>query len=136
MGYLEEVTNYVIGMYDNLDINTPKGGLLIFLQSLRKFNSTCEVIIINSKPETLKDLAEKYNFSIYKYNPENYEGHIQSFRFLIYKKIINERCIKGNILLCDMNDVLFAGDPFSIDFPMVRFTLQKSLIYFPIFPNC
>lgn len=135
------MNNIVIGCYDGYNsVKTNNGGLFIFLKSLRKYNTQCKIIILCNKYKIYKELIEccklfnatLYEFDLSKYNHykcyKTYPEIIQ-IRYLIIKDILcNENNIT-KILLSDTNDVIFQGDPFSIDFESDFYcALEQNLI--------
>lgn len=118
--------NVILGFYCGYNsIITEKGGLKIFLESLRKVNNECLVIILCKKINHFKQLDEickKTSTIIFFYDilgikindciTDRNEIYLKVLDIIEkkYNKIINK------VLLCDMNDVIFQKDPFSINF--------------------
>ena len=103
----------VIGCYNYKEpkLLTNKGGIKIFIESLRKFNKTCTIIVLmNTCPPEIKDLFNKNNVNCLLGFKEN----LMYTRFIKYLKIINRIKSFNKILLCDLNDVIFQGNPFDI----------------------
>lgn len=118
--------NVILGFYCGYDsIVTEKGGIKVFLESLRKVNNECLIIVLCKKTNLFKDLNEickKTNSIIFFYDlfGINIKDCITD-RNEIYLKILNIIEKKYNdsidkVLLSDMNDVIFQTDPFSINF--------------------
>jgi len=121
--------NIILGCYDGYNsVKTNTGGLFIFLKSLRKYNDKCKVIIICNKNKIYDELtkccaffnAELYKFDLSDYIIKNtyYKTYpeIIQIRYIIFKNILKNLSNINKVLLSDMNDVFFQGDPFSINF--------------------
>ena len=130
------MTNVVIGIYNGYDsIVVPKGGIYFFLNSLRKHNKTCKVIILCQQQyhiTCLKEICQDLNAEIYSdfsfdelpvliENMDNLkENQFLTinlvYRFIIFKKILESMSEEINsVLMTDVSDVIFQGDPFEID---------------------
>ena len=113
------MNNIIFGLYSGYDsVITSKGGIHYFIRSLRKYNTTCKVVIVCEKDKCINavcGLAIDMDFEIYT-NFETKYG-LQQYRYEIYNKYLSETSEKfDKILLSDVNDVIFQGDPFSIHF--------------------
>lgn len=113
------MNNIIFGVYSGYNsLKTKNGGIYYFMKSLRKYNKECRVIIICEKNKIFKELTDfskNMDFEIYSNFDVKYR--MMFYRFVIYKKYLDENNIKFNkILLSDINDVIFQGDPFSINF--------------------
>jgi len=96
-------------MYPTLDTN--KGGIRCFIQSLRQFNKTCTIVVLmNTCPPEIAQFFNKYNVKFIL----GYNDNLMFTRFIIYYQIISENSIFEKILMSDMNDVIFQGNPFDI----------------------
>lgn len=112
--------NVIFGVYSGYStLTTEKGGILYFAKSLRKYNQDCKVIVLCENGRVFRELAElceAYNLEIYGNFNFSYDLMLQ--RYAIYHDILSrwsgERIDK--VLLCDLDDVVFQGDPFSIEF--------------------
>ena len=107
--------NLVIGIYEGLPVNTKRGGINIFLKSLRKVNQNCEIIIWCQKDKynnEYKNLENKYNCLFITYN-SFLDSHIQTRRLYLTKFFL-EKHKYNNILMTDIEDVFFQRDPFKI----------------------
>ena len=118
--------NVILGFYCGYNsIITEKGGIKVFLESLRKVNNDCIIVVLCKKKNFFKDLNEicqKTNSIIFFYDlfGVNIKDCITD-RNEIYLNILNIIEKKYNkpidkVLLSDMNDVIFQNDPFSINF--------------------
>jgi len=113
------MNSIVFGVYNGYtSLKTEKGGLYYFIKSLRKYNQNSKVVIVCEKDKIFDDLnhfSKEMNFEIY--SDFNLEFSMMSYRFLIYKKYLNDSTEKfDRILLADTNDVIFQEDPFLIEF--------------------
>jgi len=119
--------NVIIGIYDysSPPIKSYKGGIYAFLKSLRHHNKDCEVVIVCQKKNESKALIstlKEYNAYTYNYDCKSVNqkaGGDREFKLYCRFKFISdflETKNYNNIMLCDMNDIVFQGDPFSIDF--------------------
>jgi len=113
------MTNIIFGLFTGFtSLKTSKGGLYYFMKSLRKYNKTCKVIIVVEKQYVFDDLqsfAKEMDFEIYTDFVILY--HIVYYRFEIYNKyLLESNTIYNKILLSDVDDVIFQGDPFEIEF--------------------
>jgi len=110
----------IFGVYNGYNsIKTEKGGIYYFAKSLRKYNKHCNVIILCEKENVFKeleDLCKQYN--IYLFSNFTVKYQIMFYRFELYYEIITELINEpiNKILLSDVDDVIFQGDPFSIVF--------------------
>lgn len=111
--------NIIFGVYNGYNsLKTSNGGLYYFLKSLRKYNTTCKVVIICEKNKIFKELEDfckKMNCEIYS----NFELQYQMmwYRFIIYKKYLEESNETfDKVFLSDITDVIFQDDPFAIEF--------------------
>lgn len=108
----------VIGAY-NYKITHPlrnsRGGIKLFIDTLRKFNSTCSIIVIcniNNKNEKLEEYLKKNNAKI-MYNEYKELCGYGDDRFIIIKDIL-KKYKYDRILISDMQDVMFQENPFII----------------------
>lgn len=91
---------------------------------------SCNVILCekNNQFKELIEYSKKMDFEIY----DNFtiEYQIMYYRFEIYNKYLkNEEEKYEKILLCDIDDVIFQEDPFSIKFnDELYFALEKNII--------
>ncbi|MAP67466.1 MAG: hypothetical protein CMF80_07200 [Candidatus Marinimicrobia bacterium] len=120
--------NIIMGIYDysNAPIKSYKGGIYAFLKSLRIHNKDCEVVLIcNKKNEStaLMNCLKEYNAYTYNYDPKDIEhdcgNKSREFKLYCRFKFISdflENKYYDNILLCDMNDIVFQDDPFTIEY--------------------
>jgi len=111
---LEKTTNeLVIGCYNYKEpkLSSYKGGIKIFIESLRKFNKTCTIIVLmNTCPPEIKDLFNKNNVNCLL----GFKEKLMYTRFIKYYQIINRYKSFNKILLCDLDDVIFQSNPFDI----------------------
>jgi hypothetical protein len=127
------MNNIIFGVYDGYSsLKTPNGGLYYFMKSLRKYNKECKVVVICQSynvNDELRNFAGEMNFEIYT---EFYlEFQMIFYRFLIYKKYLDDCGQKyDKLLLSDMNDVIFQGDPFEIHFEEEMYcALEQGLVH-------
>jgi hypothetical protein len=125
--------NVIFGVYNGYDsIKTEKGGLYYFAKSLRKYNQDCKVIIICEKENVFKELEDfcnEHSFYIYSDFPLKY--HMMFYRFEIYYDILSKWFIHdiNKIMFSDIDDVIFQGDPFSIEFDeQIYCAAEKNII--------
>jgi hypothetical protein len=121
------MTDVVIGLYSGYEkIKTPKGGIYYFLKTLRAVNKTCKIFILCEKEHQFEELVQLCNktgttlyddFSV----PELYGFEkapvMQRHRFIIIHDIlkkINTDSPINQVLVTDVNDVIFQRDPFQI----------------------
>jgi hypothetical protein len=110
-------------------ISENKGGLFYFMKSLRNYNSCCKVILWCSeediKNDKLIEFSKKTNFELYNFNSTFMKKNDKKLhntiieRFIVYKKILDTKykdIVFEKILISDIDDVIFQGDPFSINF--------------------
>ena len=117
----------VMGLYDNFTkLTTEKGGLMYSIKSLRTVNPTCMVVVYCRREVVFEDLRnfcmaysviliEDFNY------PENIncpgERKMIEHRFFLYRDYIMKCKVPiRRILLTDLDDVIFQGDPFAIPF--------------------
>ena len=107
-------SNLIIGLYEGLPVESKKGGLIIFLKSLRKYTECIVIIWCHKKKfiQEYKSIEEKYNCIFLLYDIFN-DIHIQTRR-LYLTKILFDIYTANIILFSDMNDVFFQNDPFNI----------------------
>lgn len=110
----------ILGVYSGYrSIKTYKGGIYYFARSLRKYNKDCKVYVLCEKQKLFKeleDLCAEYNLEIYSDFTFRYDLMLQ--RYEIYQEIL-AKLLGDNVdkvLFCDLDDVVFQGDPFSIQF--------------------
>jgi hypothetical protein len=125
--------NVIFGVYNGYNsLKTDKGGLYYFAKSLRKHNQDCKVIIICEKEKVFAELEEfcdEHNFYIYSNFTIKYD--MMFYRFEIYYDIISKWFIHdiNKILFSDLDDVIFQGDPFSINFEeQIYCAAEKNII--------
>jgi len=110
----------IFGVYNGYNsTKTGKGGIYYFAKSLRKYNKDCTVIILCEKENIfneLEDLCKQYNIHIFSNFTVKYA--LMFYRFELYYQIITQLINEpiNKILLSDIDDVIFQGDPFSIVF--------------------
>jgi hypothetical protein len=114
------MTNIIFGLYNGYNsLKTHKGGLYYFMKSLRKYNTQCKVIVVCEKQNIFEDLIEfskTTNFVIYS-DFETTDSPMMYYRFNVYKKYLDESEDDfKQILLSDLDDVIFQEDPFDISF--------------------
>lgn len=111
------MANIIFGVFNNYNsIKTSNGGIYYFMKTLRKYNTSCKVIILTQHiNEELRQFSEETDFEIYTDFIIPY--NIVLYRFLVYKSYLEQSQITyENILLSDIDDVIFQDDPFSIQY--------------------
>ncbi len=89
-----------------------------FITSCLRCVSNAEIVFItDDKTETFELLSERRNIkTIHINNFETCGYHMLSERFFMYKKFLDNNYENySNILICDVRDVFFQGNPFSVD---------------------
>lgn len=89
-----------------------------FIASCLKCVSSAEIVFITGdKTETFELLCQRKNIKTIHINEfENLGYHIMSERFFMYKKFLEHNYQDySNILICDVRDVFFQGDPFVVE---------------------
>lgn len=112
--------NVIFGVYSGYNsVKTEKGGIYYFAKSLRKYNKDCKVVVLCERGKVFKELEDFCN----DYNLEIYSDFVFQYdlllhRFEIYHNILSKWADESidKILLCDLDDIVFQGDPFSIEF--------------------
>ena len=126
--------NVVLGLYDGYSsLDTPKGGLGLFVESFRYYNKDDKIVIfVQSKnifPE-LKDLAKRFDLELCGYNEEDmlkWNEDRQTYRLLLYNDWLDNKIeLFNKVLLSDTNDVMFFGNPFDIETKSVYCALEKT----------
>ena len=113
-------SDLVLGFYNYPDpkLTSDKGGIEIFIKTLRRYNTDCNIIIfMDTITHEIKTLTDHYNVDVYL----GYTGDFMYSRFIFYYDMILNKTY-DKILLCDINDVIFQSDPFLIQ-------LDKSGLY-------
>ena len=111
------MSNAIIGFYSGYtSLDTDKGGLRIFVESFRKYNKKDLIIITLVLPilcSELVDFALKNNCVI---EPVHLDDVKTGNRWVCYKDVLSKSIYKDlqKILIMDMNDAMFAADPFTI----------------------
>jgi hypothetical protein len=98
---------------------TEKGGIYYFAKSLRKYNTTCKIVILCEKENLFKELENFCNdYEIYLYSDFTLHYEMMYCRFEIYYQILKQHflCDINKVFFSDVDDVIFQGDPFSIEF--------------------
>ena len=108
----------VIGFYNYKypKLDTEKGGIRYFVESLRYFNKTCTIIVLmNTCPNEIKNFFNKNNVVyLLGFRGRWRPPPIMYRRFGIYYDIILKYKNFNKILMTDMVDVIFQGNPFDI----------------------
>jgi hypothetical protein len=107
----------IMGIYNytNPQLKTSRGGIEFFVKSLRKHNKSCRVVvIINNIPDEFKKLFEKYHIETVKPHHTASRYELMYRRFFTVMEYIEQNPQIKNILLCDIEDLVFQDDPFSI----------------------
>jgi hypothetical protein len=115
--YNNKSNQLVIGgySYKNPQLKTNKGGIKIFIETLKKVNKDCCIIVIchiNNKSNILEEFLNKNEVNIIYHN--FIELHYDDRFLIIYKILLSFKNFE-NILISDMNDVMFQNDPFIIE---------------------
>lgn len=105
----------VIGAYNYsiMKLKNENSGIKVFLDTLRKYNNDCCVIIIcdiKNKSTILEKYLEetKSNVIYYKFDEKHFDD-----RFMIIYEILKMYKF-NNIFISDLNDVILQDDPFKI----------------------
>ena len=103
--------NVIIGTALNYGVEQIKN----FVLSFRKFNSVDDIILVcnSAQFQTLDDFSKKFNITLS--NGEDLSSipiHVVASRFLKYIEIVKNNPQYKHILLADVRDVFFQGDPF------------------------
>ena len=112
------MVNAIIGFYSGYtSLDTDKGGLRIFVESFRKYNSNDLIIITLVLPIQcieLNDFVQKHNCII---EPVFLDDVKTGNRWSCYKDVLSKPSYQKleKILIMDMNDAMFTSDPFIIN---------------------
>lgn len=112
--------NVIFGVYNGYNsLTTDKGGIYYFAKSLRKYNQDCKVVVLCEQDkvfEGLEELCVDYNFEIY--SDFTFEYDLMLYRYKVYQQVLTAWGNQGinKVLFCDLDDVVFQADPFSIEF--------------------
>jgi len=110
--------NAVIGFYSGYtSLDTEKGGLRVFVETFRKYNKVDFIIVTLVLPINCSELVEFCNKHNCIIEPVILDDVKTGNRWVPYKSILEkERYSKlEKILVMDMNDAMFTGDPFLIE---------------------
>lgn len=111
--------------YPSPELVTRKGGIKWFLKTLRKFNKTCHIIIFCYKDHTSDEftkIIEKYDAKIILHDIKYI--HFDD-RFIHFYQYLANNVNYNEILLTDMDDVVFTNDPFSISYNDIYITCES-----------
>jgi hypothetical protein len=105
--------NLIIGAAVNYNIKD----ISTFVKSFRKYNDTDKVILIFndiSNNQILLDFLSKYNIDYITYNSNFSTSGVEVAhnRFKLYEEFLNKNKEFKSILLTDIRDVFFQGNPF------------------------
>jgi hypothetical protein len=126
--------NLVMGLYDGYDsLETPKGGLRIFVESFRNYNADDRMVVFVQTRyvfPAMSELARRHRVELCDYDEivaKQWNQDRQTYRLLLYHRWLAS-CDEefGKILLSDTNDVIFFGNPFDIETSGVYCALEKS----------
>lgn len=112
----------VLGFYNGYaSTKTSKGGLYYCLKTFRTFNQSARVVVMaehNAVFAELVELCHETNTEIYTAFSLMNECNLMYHRFVVYLQYITEQEKNGvvfrNVLLCDMDDLVFQDDPFTM----------------------
>jgi hypothetical protein len=112
--------NVVFGVYSGYNgLKTEKGGIYYFAKSLRKYNQDCQVVVLCEKNKVFKELEDFCNeHDLQIYSDFSFEYELMLSRFKVYYELLSSWSNESidRVLLCDLDDIVFQGDPFSIEF--------------------
>lgn len=109
--------NAIIGFYSGYtSLDTDKGGLRIFVESFRKYNTTDLIIITLVLPIQCSELIEFAQKNACVIEPVYLDDVKTGNRWSCYKDVLTKSNYKDlqKILIMDMNDAMFTADPFTI----------------------
>ena len=115
--------------YPSPELVTRKGGIKWFLKTLRKFNKTCHIIIFCYKDHTSDEftkIIEKYDAKIILHDIKYI--HFDD-RFIHFYQYLANNVNYNEILLTDMDDVVFTNDPFTMIFILLVSHINFQGIY-------
>jgi hypothetical protein len=104
--------NVIVGTAMNYGVEHIKN----FVMSFRKFNSEDDIILVYdlNQSHRIKNFCQDYNIKLVGFEPyDGFPAHVVSSRFLKYRDILAENEQYKHILLADIRDVFFQGDPFA-----------------------
>jgi hypothetical protein len=124
--------NAIIGFYSGYtSLDTDKGGLRIFVESFRKYNTSDLIIITLVLPIQCPELIEfaKKNYCVIE--PVYLDDVKTGNRWSCYKNVLTKMIYKDlqKILIMDMNDAMFTADPFSIETDNKLYCACEKTIY-------
>jgi hypothetical protein len=104
--------NLVLGLAINYGISEIKK----FVQSFRKFNDTDDVVLLINcfKNPEVQDYLDTYNIKTLTYDTYNAsDTRLNNVRFLKYLEVLIDDREHEQILISDIRDVVFQGNPFN-----------------------
>lgn len=122
--------NLLIGAFSYSGINKYECTLYNFLYTVRKYNDTCKIVIICKKDyynDNLKKLFQDFNATPILI--ENDKNIILERLNCYYYFLLNDENTYDKILISDMDDVFFFGDPFSIKFDTDFYLSNEGYIF-------
>lgn len=105
------MSNVIIGTALNYGVEQIKN----FVMSFRKFNTVDDIILVYNLNDShnIQKFINDYNVKLVGFEPHNqFPAHVVASRFLKYRDILADNQQYKHILLADIRDVFFQGDPF------------------------
>tara|TARA_A100001388_G_C28744650_1_gene488753 strand:+ start:418 stop:1326 length:909 start_codon:yes stop_codon:yes gene_type:complete len=96
----------IIFFYDSFPVNY----IDVCLQSLRKYNSTCNIYFFYKNP-LIKIFYKKYNINFIKIDRKKSKNKLLFYKVFAVKEIVKKLKNNDSLLVCDV-DLLFQGNPF------------------------
>jgi len=87
-----------------------------FVMSFRKFNNTDDIILVYNPDQSsrIEKFCQEFNVKLVGFEPyDQFPAHVVTSRFLKYRDILADNQQYKHILLSDIRDVFFQGDPFA-----------------------
>ena len=104
--------NVIIGTAMNYGVEHIKN----FIMSFRKFNNRDDIILVYNLDQAsrIEKFCQEFNVKLVGFEPHNqFPAHVVTSRFLKYRDILADNQQYKHILLADIRDVFFQGDPFA-----------------------
>lgn len=103
--------NLIVGTAMNYGVDHIKN----FIMSFRKYNKDDDIILVYNMNDVsrIEKFAKEYNIQLTGFEPfDKVPIHVVASRFLKYHDILKENQNYKHILLADIRDVFFQGNPF------------------------
>jgi hypothetical protein len=124
--------NAIIGFYSGYtSLDTDKGGLRIFVNSFRKYNKSDLIIITLVLPIVCDELIEFSKTNNCIIEPVILNDIKTGNRWKCYKDVLTKPIYSNlkKILIMDMNDAMFASNPFDINIDNKLYCAAEKTIY-------